>query len=158
MTGAATRPSIVSDSLIIPIRAQVSPPRCLACSACLAGVEDSGQVARGLRLAGAGPERLSGRREGPACSEELVHDQGAGGDDRPQFAAVDDLGGPGGGVPGQAGDLLDADPRWLIRLTKEVRSSRGVQSSPIPAAAHTRLNIFRTFSASCGVPELGHWS
>ena len=43
-------------------------------------------------------------------SEELVHDLGAGGDHRPQFPAVDDLGGAGRGVPGQAGDLLDADP------------------------------------------------
>ena len=40
----------------------------------------------------------------------LVHDLGAGGDDGSQFAAVDDLGGAGGGVAGEPGDLLDADP------------------------------------------------
>src|SRR5690242_5244673 len=39
--------------------------------------------------------------------EELVHDLGAGGDHRVQFAAVDDFGGAGAGMPGQAGDLLD---------------------------------------------------
>jgi hypothetical protein len=42
--------------------------------------------------------------------EELVHDLGACGDDRSQFAAVDDLGGAGGGVSDEASDLLDADP------------------------------------------------
>ena len=41
--------------------------------------------------------------------EDLVHDFGAGGDHRAQFAAVDDFGGAGAGVPGQAGDLLDWD-------------------------------------------------
>jgi hypothetical protein len=41
--------------------------------------------------------------------EELVHDFGAGGDDGPELAAVDDFGGPGGGVPDEAGDFLDAD-------------------------------------------------
>src|SRR6266568_9333816 len=51
-----------------------------------------------------------GAARGLGSCEELVHDLGAGGDDGPQFAAVDDLGGAGGGVPGQAGDLLDADP------------------------------------------------
>jgi hypothetical protein len=49
-------------------------------------------------------------RRGLASCEELVHDLGAGGDHRPQLPAVDDLGGPGGSVPGQPGDLLDADP------------------------------------------------
>src|SRR5580658_859084 len=43
-------------------------------------------------------------------------------------------------------------PRWLSRLTKEVRSSRGVQPSPIPAAVQTRLNIFRTLAASRAAP------
>jgi hypothetical protein len=32
-------------------------------------------------------------------------------------------------------------PWWLIKLTKEVRSSRGVQPSPAPAPVQTRLNI-----------------
>jgi len=41
--------------------------------------------------------------------EDLVHDLGARGDHRSQFPAVDNLGCPGGGVPGQPGDLLDAD-------------------------------------------------
>jgi hypothetical protein len=50
------------------------------------------------------------RRCDLAFAEEFVHDLGAGGDHRSQFAAVDDLGCPGGGVPGQPGDLLDADP------------------------------------------------
>ena len=45
--------------------------------------------------AGEGP--LDGRSY-LACSEELIHDLGAGGDHRPQFPAVDDLGGPGGGT------------------------------------------------------------
>src|SRR5215468_3311459 len=68
-----------------------------------------GQVTRDRRLAGAGRGSRAGTR-GLASAEELVHDLGAGGDDRPQFAAVDDLGGPGGGVSGEPGDLLDADP------------------------------------------------
>src|SRR5258706_7093240 len=46
---------------------------------------------------------------GLASAEELVHDLGAGGDDGAEFAAVDDLGGAGGGVPDEAGDLLDGD-------------------------------------------------
>jgi hypothetical protein len=53
---------------------------------------------------------LGSAREASVCCEELVHDLGADGDDGSQFAAVDDFGGAGGGVPGQAGDLLDADP------------------------------------------------
>jgi hypothetical protein len=48
-------------------------------------------------------------REGLGSGEELVHDLGAGGDDGSWFASVDDLGRADGGVPGQAGDLLDAD-------------------------------------------------
>jgi len=51
-----------------------------------------------------------GPAQGPASSEELVHDLGAGGDHPPQLPAVQHLGCPGGGVPGQPGDLLDADP------------------------------------------------
>jgi hypothetical protein len=43
-------------------------------------------------LGGAGPVR------GLGSCEELVHDLGACGDDWSQFAAVDDLGGPDGGV------------------------------------------------------------
>jgi hypothetical protein len=46
-------------------------------------------------------------------------------------------------------------PRWLIRLTNEVHSSRGVQPSPIPAAVQTRLNIFRTLPASSPGPGVG---
>ena len=46
---------------------------------------------------------------GPGFSEELVHDLGACSGNRPQFASVDDLGGAGGGVPDELGDLLDAD-------------------------------------------------
>jgi len=83
----------------------------------------------GVGSCGAAP----GPREGLGSSEELFHDFGAGGDDGPQFAAVDDLGCPGGSVPDQPGDLLDANPWWLIKLTKDVRSSRGVQPSPVPA-------------------------
>src|SRR5215471_7005433 len=63
----------------------------------------------GAELGGAGLWRGSRAGAGLGCREELVHDFGAGGDDGPQFAAVDDLGGAGGGVPGQPGDLLDAD-------------------------------------------------
>jgi hypothetical protein len=48
-------------------------------------------------------------------------------------------------------------PWWLMRLTNEVRSSRGVQSSPMPASVQTRLNIFRTLAASsAGVPTAGY--
>ena len=75
-----------------------------------AGVEGSGQVTRDRRLARVGPQRLSDRREGLGSCEELVHDLGAGGDHRPQFPAVGDFGGVGGGVSDQPGDLLDADP------------------------------------------------
>jgi hypothetical protein len=56
-------------------------------------------------------------------------------------------------VANQAGDLLDADPRWLIKLTNVVRSSRGVQPSPTPAAVQTRLNIFRTLPAFSAAPQ-----
>jgi len=57
-----------------------------------------------VQIAGAlGPVR------GLGCGEELVHDLGACCDDWSQFAAVDDLGSAGGGVPDQAGDFLGAD-------------------------------------------------
>ena len=46
---------------------------------------------------------------GLGCGEEFVHDLGAAGDDGSEFAAVDDLGGAGGGVLDQVGDLLDGD-------------------------------------------------
>src|SRR5579864_7365933 len=69
-----------------------------------------GPVISDAELGGAGLWRRSGSGAGLGRCEELVHDLGAGGDDGPQFAAVDDLGGAGGGVAGQAGDLLDADP------------------------------------------------
>jgi hypothetical protein len=59
----------------------------------------------------------------------------------------------GGGVPHQPGDLLDADPRWLVKLTNVVRSSRRVQLSPIPASVQTRLNIFRTFPRPARRPD-----
>ena len=77
---------------------------------------------------------MRGLPEWLACSEDFVHDLGACRDNRPQFAAVHDLGRAGGSVPGQPGDLLDAGPRWLIRLTNEVRSSRGVQPSRLGIA------------------------
>lgn len=38
------------------------------------------------------------------------------------------------------------------RLTKLVRSSRGAQSSPMPAALQTDLKYRRTFAASSAVP------
>jgi hypothetical protein len=44
-------------------------------------------------------------------------------------------------------------PRWLMTLTNEVRSSRGIQPSPVPAAVHTRLNIFRMFPPSSAAPR-----
>ena len=55
-------------------------------------------------------------------------------------------------MPDQAGDFLDADAWRLSRLTKEVRSSRGVHLSPMPAWVATRLNIFRTLAASRAAP------
>ncbi len=48
--------------------------------------------------------------KGLGSAEENVHDLGSGGDYRSQFPAVHDLGGPGGGMPDEPGDLLDADP------------------------------------------------
>ena len=54
-------------------------------------------------------------------------------------------------MPHKPSDLLSADPRWLIRLTNEVRCSRGVQSSPIPAGVQTRLNNLSNVSCvECG--------
>ena len=41
--------------------------------------------------------------------EDPVHDLGAGGDYGAQFAAVDQLGGTGLPMAGEAGDLLDGD-------------------------------------------------
>jgi hypothetical protein len=92
-------------------------------------------------------------RCGPASCEELVHDVGVGGAHRPQFPAVDDLGGAGGGVLDEPGDLLDDEPRWLCRLTKAVRNSGDIQPSPIPASVQMRLNIFRTWLASSAAPR-----
>ena len=85
--------------------------------------------------------------------EELVHDLGAGGDDGPQFAAVDDLGGAGGGVPGQAGDLLDADPAVAQQADEGGAQLPRVQPSPIPASVQTRLNILRTLPAFSAAPR-----
>jgi len=51
----------------------------------------------------------AGTGAGSGFCEELVHDFGACGDDWSQFAAVDDLGCPGGGVSDEAGDFFDAD-------------------------------------------------
>src|SRR5206468_11654473 len=48
----------------------------------------------------------------------------------PQFPAVHDLGGPGGGVPGQPGDLLDADPAMAHQAHE-----RGPQLAWRPAIA-----------------------
>src|SRR5436190_9706988 len=70
----------------------------------------SGQVPGGRWLVWAGVVGGSWAGAGSGSGEELVHDLGAGGDDGPQFPAVDDLGGPGGGVPDEAGDLFDGDP------------------------------------------------
>src|SRR5258708_2932162 len=44
-------------------------------------------------------------------------------------------------------------PRWLSRLTKVVRSSRGGQPTPEPASVQMRLNIFRTLPASSAAPR-----
>src|ERR1043166_6433740 len=87
--------------------------RCvMSCRGRLGGyrlMEPGGQVS-GEPVAGVcGSSAVLGRCGGLGCGEELVHDFGAGGDDGPECAAVDDLGGAGGGVPGEAGDLLDAD-------------------------------------------------
>ena len=78
--------------------------------ACRAGLVGSGQITRDLRLGLWRSSAALGLARGLGCCEELVHDLGACGDDRPQFAAVDDLGCPGGGVSDEAGDFLDADP------------------------------------------------
>jgi hypothetical protein len=43
---------------------------------------------------------------GVGCGEDGVHDFGAGGEDGTQFAAVDDFGGAGAGVPGEASEWL----------------------------------------------------
>jgi hypothetical protein len=94
---------------------------------------------------------------GSACFEDVVHDFGACGDDGAELSAVDNLGGrrsrcPCGGVACESGDFLGADAWWLMRLTNEVRSSRGVQASPAPAATHIRLNIVRTLAGSRAAP------
>jgi hypothetical protein len=39
----------------------------------------------------------------------------------------------------EAGDLFDADPWWLIKLTSVVRSWRGVRSLPMPASVQSRF-------------------
>src|SRR6516164_9190750 len=85
---------------------------------------------------------------GLGCCEELVHDLGAGGDHRPQLAPVHDLGGAGGGVPGQPGDLLDADPAVAQQADERGPQLARRPAVPAPAAWQTRLNIFRTFPTS----------
>ena len=45
-------------------------------------------------------------------------------------------------------------PEADSRLTKLVRSSRGVQSSPMPAALQIALNYRRTLAASSWVPTV----
>src|SRR5207247_2182533 len=93
-------------------------------AACGAGKSGIQGPAAGLCGSSAvlGPARRLG------CCEELVHDLGAGGDDGPEFAAVDDLGGAGGGVPGQPGDLLDGDS-----LVAQQADERGAQLARGPA-------------------------
>ena len=89
-------------------------------------------------------------RAGQLPEDLVIHDLGACRDHRSQFPAVDNLGCPGGGVPGQPAISSMLRDLRLIRLTNEVRSSRGVQSSPMPAAVQTRLNIFRMFPGPAG--------
>jgi hypothetical protein len=43
-------------------------------------------------------------------------------------------------------------PWWLIKLTNEVRSSRGVHPSRSPVSVQMRLSILRTFPASRATP------
>jgi|SRR6516225_11556034 hypothetical protein len=58
------------------------------------------------------------------------------------------------GMPGQPGDLLDADAVMAHQAHEGGPSSRGVQPSPAPGALHTRLNNFRTFAASGGGAQM----
>ena len=46
-------------------------------------------------------------------------------------------------------------PRWLMTLTNDVRSSRGVQPSPIPATLHTRFEHLPDVPRVEGSPEIG---
>ena len=97
----------------------------------------------------AGEGALDGRCD-LAFSEELVHDLGAGGDHRPQLPAVHDLGGAGGGVPDQAGDLLDADPAVAHQADK-----RGPQLAWCPAVPDPRLGA-DAFEHLADVPRVQH--
>jgi hypothetical protein len=59
--------------------------------------------------------RGTGRTDSEICEQlaspaDFIHDLGACRDHRPQLPAGHDLGCPGGGGPGQPGDLFDADP------------------------------------------------
>jgi hypothetical protein len=51
--------------------------------------------------------------------EDRVHDLGSGSQDWPQFAAVDDLGGAGAGVSGEAAISSTGTPDVDIRETNE---------------------------------------
>ena len=83
-----------------------------------------------------------GLGRGLGLCEELVHDFGTGGDDGPEFAAVDDFGGAGGGVPDEAGDLLDADAAVAHQADEG-----GPELARCPAVAD--VWVPRTSSTSC---------
>jgi hypothetical protein len=86
----------------------------------------SGNQGIGSWLAQAGGSRTG---TGLGSAEELVHDLRTGGDHRPQFPAVDDLGGPGGGVPGQPGGgrarTIWLRGRWVCSRRELSRRLRG---------------------------------
>jgi hypothetical protein len=65
-------------------------------------------------------------------SEDLIRDLGACRDHRSQFPPVDNSVVRVEACPTTRAISSMLTPRWLIRLTNEVRSSRAVQSSPIP--------------------------
>ncbi len=71
---------------------------------------------------------------------DLIHDLGAGGDQRSQFPATDDLGSAVEACPASRSISSMPVPWWLSRLTNEVRSLRSVQPCPIAASAQNPIN------------------
>jgi hypothetical protein len=90
----------------------------------------------------------------PRWLQDAVEQFGAGHGSLVDLLPVNLLGRSRRGVADKPGDLLDRSPLADITYTNEVRSSRGVQFRPIPAASHASLNARRTWAASRAVPTL----
>jgi hypothetical protein len=100
-----------------------------------------------------GSSTPAGLARGLGSCEEFVHDLRAGGNDGSQFAAVDDLGCAGRGVPDEAGDLLDADAAVAHQVDERGPQLPWRPDAPMLASSQTRLNSFRTFPASSAAPR-----